>query len=308
MLKSRRRPTKQSNGLSTGIITSETILSTSIEVAISPNGVKDNPEFKNVSINYLLDLCKTVKTGKKDGAYFIRSETSDSNKRSNKTTAWTAHILILDVDSGNGKDAPDPKKIHKTLKDLGINHLMYRSYSHGIKGNRYRILFITDRAYQREELKPTVEYALKLCGGEIANVSENCTWSQPWYLPRKPESDTSDFTYLEYTDGKALTVVEAPESPEPDWDSYTPKTPDNLSNGQISPIKAFNEQYPIEHMLSLRGDTKVGNRWLFHDSDSGVAGISIKDGKMFSFHGSDPLSNGNAHDSFDLFMLTGRCK
>ncbi|MCU7836544.1 MAG: AAA family ATPase [gamma proteobacterium symbiont of Taylorina sp.] len=83
---------------------------------------------------------------------------------------------------------------------------------------------------------------------------------------------------------------------------YKPKVCNSLSNGQISPIEAYNEQHTIEDELRLRGDTKQGDKWLSHTSDSGNAGISIKDSMMYSHHSSDPLCDGNAHSSFDVMM------
>ncbi len=83
--------------------------------------------------------------------------------------------------------------------------MIYSSYSHGIKGNRYRILIGTDKPYNKAELPATVSHALTLCSGEIADVKENSVWSQPWYLPRKPDA-TSEAIQLVYTGGDPLDM------------------------------------------------------------------------------------------------------
>ena len=172
-------------------------------VALCQSGVKaKNAQLENITISNLAKQLTTVKTGTKDGSYFLRTEAiAPSKGRSDKNTASTASVLILDADSTvdtetgeTTEGAPCPYKVHEELKEAGINHLIYRSFSHDTKGNRYRIVFKTNKPYSRAELAQTVSYALTLCGEPIANVKENCTWSQGSYLPRKPEGDTSEFT------------------------------------------------------------------------------------------------------------------
>ena len=273
-------------------------------VGFCESGVKvKDPLLENITLKELSKHLTTVETGTKDGSYFLRTKVLDTSKgRSDTNTASMASALILDADSTINTEtgettegAPCPYKVHESLKAVGINHLIYRSYSHATKGNRYRIIFITDRPYNRAELAPTVSHALTLCGEPIANVKENCTWSQGWYLPRKPECDTSEFTQLSYTDGEPLPVQE----PLPDFNTYKPK---QTHQHGLSPIQAYNAQSTIEAELSTRGDTQHGNKWLYHASTSKEPGICVKDNIMFSHHGSDPLNDGKAHDCFDIMQ------
>ena len=280
-----------------------------IDVGYCNDVVNDkNPDLINVQFTDLVELLKKPVKGSKDGAYFMRTTfIYESIRTRTENVSSTAKILILDADHTEGmpeeKDAPSPLKVHENLKQQNINHLIYRSYSHHLKGygNRYRIVFVTDREYTNAELRPTVSHALGLCGEPIANVKENNSWSQPWYLPRTPKAlGKDDFIYFEYTQGKPLPV----KNLEPDWSSYRPKVCKGLSDGQISPINKYNEQNFITEELARRGDTQHGNKWLYHASTSKEPGISIKDNKMFSHHGSDPLNDGHAHDCFDVMMST----
>ena len=191
-------------------------------VALCQSGVKvKGAQLKNITINNLAKQLTTIETGEKDGSYFLRTGIVNTEiGRSDANTQSTACVLILDADSTTvnaetgetTEGAPCPYKVHEALKKAGTNHLIYRSYSHGIKGNRFRVVMKTDKPYSRVELPATVDYALSLCGEPIANVKENCTWSQGWYLPRKPPGDSSEFTTLSYTDGEPLSV----QQPLPD--------------------------------------------------------------------------------------------
>ena len=82
---------------------------------------------------------------------------------------------------------------------------------------------------------------------------------------------------------------------------------ERMATGTESPIDAYNLSYPIEQNLAYYGYTKRGKKWLSPNSESGQAGVSVKDEKWFSSHGSDsgigqPTSGGCCGDSFDLFV------
>ncbi len=286
-------------------------LCNSIKTAYTDSTVRAIPtKLTNITINDLLNKLKIPQIGPKDGAYFIRSTILDPDRRSDKTTAEKAQLIIIDVDSGIKEGgAPDPIIVHNNLKSKNINHFIYRTYSHGSKGNRYRILFITDRAYSRDELSSTVAHAIELTGNQIANAKENNTWSQPWYtcriarrLPRKGRSQ--EFTYYEYTEGDLLPVIKSKPGLV---SSDTAPITTSISPASLSPIDAFNQQNPIEDMLSKAGYVQKGDKWLHPNSQSGIPGVSVINNQMYSHHGCDPLNDGKSHDSFDLLeVITGK--
>lgn len=144
-----------------------------------------------------VDACAIVKyeipEGTKDGPYFTRAPLIEgANTRSNNTVQNLSSVIILDADSTVGEEekrgAPCPYKVHENLKYKGINHLIYRSFSHQLDGygNRYRIFIPTNKPYSIDELKDLNEYAIELCGEGLKNVPENSDWSHAWYLPRRP--------------------------------------------------------------------------------------------------------------------------
>ena len=80
-----------------------------------------------------------------------------------------------------------------------------------------------------------------------------------------------------------------------------------MATGQKTPVLAFNEAYDLENCLLNYGYTKHGKRYLSPNSQTGVAGVTLKDGKWFSSHGSDsgigqPTNGGCFGDPFDLFV------
>ena len=56
----------------------------------------------------------------------------------------------------------------------------------------------------------------------------------------------------------------------------------------------------METVLEHYGYKRIGKKWKHPQSNSGMAGVVLLDGRYFSHHSSDPLSDGHAHDLFDL--------
>ncbi|MCP4489621.1 MAG: hypothetical protein GY820_20235 [Gammaproteobacteria bacterium] len=131
------------------------------------------------------------KVGTKEGSYFIRGK---ATKRGD-AYLQCADVAILDADSSIDLEtgevtegAPPPKDVHQALEVMDVRHLIYTSYSHSIKGNRYRVV-VPAKLSNKLELAAVVEYLvseLQQRGVNLHNVKENYTWSQPWYHPRVP--------------------------------------------------------------------------------------------------------------------------
>lgn len=69
-----------------------------------------------------------------------------------------------------------------------------------------------------------------------------------------------------------------------------------------SVIDAYNARYTIDDALEQNGYVQQGkDRWLAPNSSSGLAGVSVKDGRAYSHHASDLLGDGHAHDAFGVF-------
>lgn len=84
----------------------------------------------------------------------------------------------------------------------------------------------------------------------------------------------------------------------------SPKTRTSRIEG-VSPsvIEQFNRAHNVESLLSAHGYTQHGQRWLCPQSSTGLPGVSVTDGKVYSHHGADPLANGHQNDAFAVYCL-----
>ena len=188
--------------------------------------------------------------------------------------------------------------------------MLYGSYSHynGDKGNRYRIVLFTQSPYNHDQLAPTIESLISLInanlfGDLLASATESNTWSQPWYYPRRPINSSINDLYIENLEGECVAVIESTVIPH--QTSHKLNSPNTIyPHGEISPIKAFNEQYPITDLLNQYGYKRVYvckdyEKWLSLESKSGIAGTTVKNNKLYSHH-DDTFNDGYWHDAFDL--------
>lgn len=82
---------------------------------------------------------------------------------------------------------------------------------------------------------------------------------------------------------------------------------DRIDSGELNPVQAYKDAYPIETALSMYGYKRYSQKWLSPNSESGQAGVIVKDGKWISSHGSDAnigkaYKGGTWGDAFDLFV------
>lgn len=72
---------------------------------------------------------------------------------------------------------------------------------------------------------------------------------------------------------------------------------------QPSVINEFNRCHDVEELLRAHGYIKRGSKWLYPQSSTGLPGISVAEGKVYSHHGADPLANGHQNDAFEVYCL-----
>jgi putative DNA primase/helicase len=86
------------------------------------------------------------------------------------------------------------------------------------------------------------------------------------------------------------------------------KAAGRLTDGQFSPIDAFNDAHDVRSILTAHGYRAKGSKYVAPSSTSGMAGVVILQGqdgreRAFSHHTNDPIADGMAHDAFDLFCI-----
>lgn len=91
------------------------------------------------------------------------------------------------------------------------------------------------------------------------------------------------------------------------WAEPEPERPAPLrrweGDPQQSVIAAFNRAYRVGEILERHGYRRVGSRYVCPSSSTGLAGVTLLEGRAYSHHGSDVLGDGHAHDAFDVFRL-----
>ncbi len=81
------------------------------------------------------------------------------------------------------------------------------------------------------------------------------------------------------------------------------KRPVPVTGKSPSVIDEFNRGHDVEELLRAHGYIKRGNKWLYPQSSTGLPGVTITEGKVYSHHGADPLANGHQNDAFEVFCL-----
>lgn len=271
--------------------------------------------------------------GNKDGSYYIRGGKLRFKLRSDENLI-EAELLITDGDSRFEPEtgeilpgAPPIDQIIAALKDIGFSFIIHTSFSCRPADGfwKYRVVFPC-RMADVSELQACNAYILDqlhVRGVYIADVRENCVWSQPWYLPRiENEAARSGFV-AEMFEGERFDVAAAVsfmaerlrrERKEQVLETTPPIS--RMLRGEESPIQQFNKAHGIEWvrgMLSSHGykfiyvDKSDGSyRYMRPGSETKTAGVKVFLGAMgdwccYSHHGAaDPLS-GKVTDPFALF-------
>lgn len=290
------------------------------EIASSEQGVRVTNQYTHLTGEALLERLRTIQIGDKDGGHFLRSKlklvgNGRCMPRSDVNIESLASVLIIDCDKKvnqygeETEGAPDPLLVHNVLKNLNIGHVIYGSYSHyaGGKGNRYRIILVTPKPYYKEQLAPTAEALVLLINHNLnkellAYAKENSVFAQAWYYPRRPVSSEVKPLYFEYLNGNPIEIFEPETSPPINH----MRVRSDFSSGDLSPIKAFNEQNTLNKLLNQYGykrklATSTEERWLSPDSTSSRAGMVVRGERVFSHH-NNRLNDGYWHDAFDLMM------
>lgn len=269
------------------------------------------------NLTSLVDAVSIPKIGIKGSAgYFIRCE---GTERNNANTSHTASVLILDGDSRFTNDgsisqyAPPLESLHRALKNLDINHVIYTSASNDVDKPKYRV--IIPCTYTREQLPALLDWVfveLHRQNALLVNVKENRSWSQPWFLPTV-ETESKPFQRLWYTTGKTLDVepiYQQALEKSPTLAKHEPRElPKPTLGDSINSITVFNQNYTVQDVLTRNRYQIVGTRYLHPNSNSGIPSVQIcsetTDGmeRVYSHSGNDPLNDGFAHDAFDCFKI-----
>lgn len=217
-------------------------------------------------------------------------------------------MLWADIDGGNRELAD----IQQQLAELDIQSFaVYATASSQPNDKRWRVLVEIDQPLDFEHWYTLQSYLMdKLNGDDCATRPQ-----QILYLPFKWEQTahyehaTGDGEPLDVSGPFAVAAIEQRERLDKAAEQATtaPQAkprPVALTDGQVSPVKLYNAAYALPELLQQYGFRKVGRRYLHPNSQSGVPGVMLLDGRYYSHHSAetDPLADGHTHDAFDLFV------
>lgn len=97
--------------------------------------------------------------------------------------------------------------------------------------------------------------------------------------------------------------LSCPWRPVPKKAAKKPAEKRKATGGGASVIAQFNQAHDVEHLLEAHGYERKGGKYLCPHSSTGLPGITVKEGRVYSHHASDPLANGHQNDAFDVFCI-----
>ncbi|PZR71730.1 MAG: hypothetical protein DI537_48095, partial [Stutzerimonas stutzeri] len=175
-------------------------------------------------------------------------------------------------------------------------------------------LTATMRAKQKE-LAPVTVFELR--GGLVQDVlppSIHPDTGKPYFWRTKPSADGlpelprellsiwNNWEIFKPLGQGACEWAPAPkERPAPKAKPSRPVT--TGASGSTDVVGAYNQAHDVEQLLAAHGYKRRGKKWLYPGSTTGLAGVTVVDGKVYSHHGADPLANGHMNDAFDVFCL-----
>lgn len=280
-----------------------------------------------------------IEVGSKDGAGWVPAEIDLGPRTQDRVKS--VHTLVLDIEATSvaEKDAhggalrdrhgdivkratgPEPPDFDDLLAEVelwGWRGLLHTSYGHlnpetlpiGIPHPRYRLVLDLSRPLVQP---PVGEHEIKLLAPHVAwllNIKDCLDTStvEParlFYLPRCPQDRLGLFR-SEAVDGAPIDVDALLKEAARVTAAVVAKASHGKKSGSV--IEAFNAAHDVGAILKEAGYRPKGcNRWLWPDSTTGMPGVRLLPNsnpeRVYSSHGSDPLSDGHAHDAFDLWRI-----
>jgi hypothetical protein len=272
-----------------------------------------------LSFQQLVAKMSSPGVGQKDGPYILRGPCDGCRADDNMCEGY---VLVIDGDASidlatgdiNDVSAPSVELAHKSLKKLGLTHVLHTSHSHqrADKGNRWRAFIPTSRPYSKKEissLTTILHERVQEAGCNVAQAKESSVFAQAWYLPRIVSVD-APFMALSFVGlpfDASLVATHPIKKVVPD-DLVVALAEFAVLSRKPRPsvIQSFLNNQKLTELLLKNGYTKSRhNRWIHPNSSSGAPGLWVSDDGdiCYSHNGTDPLCDGKAHDAFDVFCI-----
>ena len=264
-------------------------------------------QFTHITLEYIVQAAANPRIGaKKTAPWFCPHD--GKNKRTDGAQAAQFNAVLIDLDDGEW-DAG------RLLAALPCAFIAWTSSSHMQPTIDKKTGEVLPPAPRYKVLVPTPapvtpEVWLKLAQGACIAFDADkhqAQITQVAYLPNKLTAD-APYEHINVLDRQPLTADTAREwialadmKAAAEKAAKQPQRTHTGSNANI--INLANQAYDVRSLLEANGYLKAGKRYLSPQSQSGMAGVVIlDDGRMYSHGSSDSLSDGNAHDAFDLLV------
>ena len=211
----------------------------------------------------------------------------------------------------------------KLLRQAGVECVVCSTFTSSPDCPKWRVFAPTSRELPAE-LRPYLVSALDGVLGNIA-ARESYTPKQTFFYGRNPESPyvffhvNGDFVDVALKDAANAAYLADKRAQRQREQLATAtcvrietqrnhKAAGRLTEGQISPITAFNDAHDVRSILTAHEYRAMGSKFVAPTSQSGMAGVVILQGddgreRAFSHHSNDPIADRLAHDAFDLFRI-----
>lgn len=266
--------------------------------------------------NELAEMLSSPATGPKDGLGWMPVDIEPGPRKGERVRSVS--LLCLDIEAetqGQGDDkrviGPEPPAFAAVQSEIAARNwraILHTSYSHTLEHPRYRIVLDITRPLQANEVRPLGEHVALLLGLRDSCDLKCLEPARLFYLPRLRSAEDITFQCAEL-EGAALDVdallsnIAAIHSCEEQAASRRANAPVNADANDV--IGAFNRRWSPAEIIERNGYRRIGNRWLFSGSSTGLPGVVLlpnaEPQRIFSHHAGDPLATGRACDAFDCF-------
>ncbi|MBY7995804.1 DUF3987 domain-containing protein [Vibrio fluvialis] len=253
-----------------------------------------------------------LRQAKSNCPWFLPSDCAISKQKNAVELHNNYTCLVADVDDGNS----DLEAIEGDLKSNGIDsYYIYSTMSSKPTDKRWRVVVPISQTIDLDHWQALqAALVVALAGDDCTSRSQQISYlpalsvfNKDCYQFKIEHGQPLDVFESYFAEQAALLAAEQAQEMREQETKTKAAQPKSLSltDGQISPIDAFNQANDWHSLLSQYGFKKRGKKWLHPDSTSGIAGvfISYRDdqaGRYVSSHSSDPLS-GYSRDKFDLY-------
>lgn len=277
---------------------------------------KTNPKpYLTVSLTGIEQLVKHPQNVDKAKSQWVILSTLPSRELKKQRENGVFYAVWLDIDVHTEKHA-----IQAFLADLGIFYYwLYSTKSSTETKQKWRViipLFSPANAFQFATITEILNDKLAAAGIVPDRASERP--NQVCYLPNKGEYYDFHIEHAPLFNWQITLAKEIKDKAQKERlaleeanrlrEQSRQRAIERIATGASSPIDAYNEAYTVEESLKDHGYKyeKGSDKWLSPNSESGNAGVTVKDNHWFSSHASDygigQATSGGCHgDSFDLF-------